>query len=123
MLGGGVVVKAVTSLERYRRLPTEASMRDAITEAVGLRSGRVWFIRDSRDAPETKDLPDLIVIIPHAFAALVELKSHRRQLTAGQEQVAGMITTIERFWGGVVRVEPRDGETSYDDFLAMIEKT
>lgn len=107
-------------IQRYQRMPTEDQMMHAIQEAVGFRQGRLFHLRDARMAPELEDLSDLIVVVP-GFAALAELKSQRRTVTTGQLEVATLLSTVTRFWGGIVRPVPREGETSYDDFLRMLE--
>jgi hypothetical protein len=102
-------------------MPSEAAMQEAIEKAVTLRGGRLFHLNDARTAPELEDLSDLIVVVP-GFAALAELKSQRRTTTQGQLELAMLLSTVTRFWGGIVRPAPRDGEVSYDDFLAMIER-
>lgn len=109
-----------TALETYRRTITEAAMQDAIQEIVTLKGGKLWHLRDARKAPELTDLTDLIIVVP-GFASLVEVKSQRRIVTPGQMDVAALLATVTRFWGGVVRPMPREGELSYDEFVAMLE--
>lgn len=111
---------AMTTVDVYRRLPTEAQMLHAIEQKVDYLGGRLWHVNRSDECPELTDLPDLIVIVP-GLAALVELKSQRRTVTRGQREVAALLATAERFWGGIVRPVPRAGEMSYDAFLEMLE--
>lgn len=112
---------AITSLDRYRRLPSEEQMMRAIADLVALKNGRWFHVRDARTSPELADMWDLGIVIS-GFAALVEVKSQTRIVTPGQHQVADLLGTVERFWGGVVRPIPKsDAEMSYDEFLAMLE--
>jgi hypothetical protein len=94
-------------------------MRDAIGELVAWRRGRMFYVRDSRAAPETQDMTDLIVVVP-GLAALLELKSQRRATTPGQAEVAALLRTVTRFVGGIVRPQPKDGELGYDEVLAIL---
>lgn len=105
----------------YQRRATEAEMREAITKLVALRGGRLWFVRDSRQSPETEDMPDLLILLP-GLAAWIELKSQRRRITPGQREVAVLLDGVERFVGGVVRPESREGEMSYDELLTTLEE-
>ncbi len=116
---------ATSPIERYRRAPTEASMEAAIRDLVALRHGKVFHLRDARRAPELADLPDLIVLLPPSpgrpgLVALLELKSHRRPVTPGQAEVAGLVASAGRVVGGIVRANPREGELSYDDILSLL---
>lgn len=110
---------AVTSIERYQRLPSEDAMQDAIEEMVRFRGGRVWHVNDSRTAPELVDLPDLIIVCGE-WVALLELKSQTRPVTEGQREVAGMVRCAKRAIGGVVRPQPKAGEMAYDDVLRWL---
>src|SRR5436190_20427581 len=113
--GGHMTVAA------YRKQLTEAGMRQAITEAVERQGGRVWFVSDSRYAPGTVDLPDLIVALP-GRVAFVELKSQRRRITDGQRAALDLLGQATRADVFVVRPEPKDEtETSYESFLAWLE--
>lgn len=112
----------MTSIERYQRLPSEDQMQEAIEEAVRLKGGRVWHLRDARTSPELADLPDLIIVVDE-FVALLEIKSQTRRLTPGQQEVAGMLRCATRTVAGVVRPDPYPGEWSYQyivDWLASI---
>jgi hypothetical protein len=104
----------------YRRRATEAGMERTIRELVDLRGGRLFHLRDARQAPELEDLPDLIVLLP-GQAAIVELKSQRRRLTSGQRQVRELLRGPIAFFGGVVRPMPKVDEQSYDDFLDWLK--
>jgi hypothetical protein len=109
------------TVSTYRKQITEADMRQAITEAVERRGGRCWFVHDSRYAPATADLPDLIVALP-GRVAFVELKSQRRRLTDGQRAAIDLLGQATRADVFVVRPEPKDpSETSYDAFLNWLE--
>lgn len=110
------------SIAAYRRTTNEAAMRDAIAELVSLRGGRMFYLRDSRSAPEMEDWPDLHLILPHKrTVAHVELKSQRRIVTPGQAVVLALLQECDRAESFVVRTEPRDEtETSYDAFLEWL---
>lgn len=95
-------------------------MERTIRELVDLRGGRLFHLRDARQAPELEDLPDLIVLLP-GQAAIVETKSQRRRVTAGQREVQELLRGPIAFFGGVVRPVPRSGEQSYDDFLEWLK--
>lgn len=106
----------------YHRRMTERSMRDAIIEIVTCRGGKVFFVHDSRSAPATADLPDLIVIAPWMRAVfLVELKSQRRPVTTGQAEVLALLAGCRTVISGIVRPVPREGEMSYDQFLGWLD--
>lgn len=105
----------------YRRTLSEKAMRQAIVEAVERQGGKVWWVHDSRYAPATADLPDLIVALA-GRVAFVELKSQRRQITDGQREALDLLGTATRADVFVVRPEPKDpSETSYDAFLNWLE--
>lgn len=109
------------SIAAYRRTLTEKAMRIAVTESVDRLGGRVWFVHDSRYAPATADLPDLIVALP-GRVAFVELKSQRRRITDGQRAALDLLSQAIRADVFVVRPDPRDPtETSYDAFLNWLE--
>lgn len=102
-----------------RRYPLEAEMAAAIKAAVELRGGRCWSVRDSRRLDVT-DLPDLIVVLPGRAVAFVELKSMKRPITEGQAAALALLRECRGVEAMVVRPVPRDGEVSYDDFLAWL---
>lgn len=105
----------------YRRRATERAMREAIQDVVAHRGGKVFFVHDSRYAPATADLPDLIVIAPWLGAVLlIELKSQRRDLTPGQAEVLALLAGCRELISGVVRPEPREGEMGFDEFLERL---
>jgi hypothetical protein len=108
----------LTALTRYHRSMTEAQMEDAIRDLVGTR-GRVYHLRDARNAPELADLPDLLIFAPPVIA-LVELKSQRRKVAPGQAEVIGLLSRCDELIAGIVRPEPREDEWSYDDLLALL---
>lgn len=111
-----------TNLDRYRASMTEAEMQKGIGDALAARAARMWHIRRSDVAPETEDLPDLLILDPLASrVVLAELKSVRRNLTDGQAAVLELARQCHRFDSFTVRsVEPRTGEVSYDQFLEWL---
>lgn len=109
---------------QYRKRSTEAGMTDALGELVGYLGGRMWHVRDSRQSPETEDMPDLLIIVP-GLVAVVELKSQRRQTTFGQTLVRELMHTIPDCpcvlaWH--VRPEPNRvvGEKSFDQLFERL---
>lgn len=88
--------------ESYRDRATEAQMTETIAELVKLRGGRIWHLRDGRQAPELEDLPDLIIICP-PVVALIELKSAKRRVTLGQAAVAALLDQCDTLVGGIYR--------------------
>lgn len=108
-------------LRRYRRLPREAEMERTIREGVEARGGRVFSIRDSRGMA-VADMPDLLIVCG-STVALLELKSQRRRITAGQQHVLELLSRCDELLTGVVRPEPRAGELSFDDALRRLEIT
>lgn len=94
-------------------------MAAAIKEAVEYRGGRCWHARDSRGQNLT-DMLDLVIVLP-PYVALVELKSQRRPTTPGQLHTLDLLAECTRIESLIVRPVPKDGETSYDDFLRWIE--
>jgi hypothetical protein len=112
----------MTTITRYRRTVSEAAMREAIIELVTLQGGRVFYIADTRQAPELVDLPDLIVLLPHRRAvAFVELKSQRRATTPGQEAVLELLAECQVCESFIVRPEPKPGEVAYAAFMDWLE--
>jgi hypothetical protein len=109
----------LVTVDRYRRRATEAQMEGAIRDLVAFRGGRIWHLEDARTAPELTDLPDLLILVP-GLAAWVELKSQRRIVTPGQAEVAALLASATAFVGGIVRVDPRDGEMGYDELLEAL---
>lgn len=97
-------------------------MRDAIEKLVTLHAGHLFFVNDSRRAPEMEDWLDLELIIPHlGTVAHVELKSQRRNVTAGQRRILTLLQECPRSEAFIVRPVPRDEtETSYDDFIRWL---
>lgn len=110
---------ALTSIERYQRLPSEDHMMDAIRQAVAFKGGKSWHLNDARTSPELEDLPDLIIVCDE-WVGLLELKSQTRAVTAGQQEVAGMLRCAKRVVAGVVRPMPRVGELAYDDVIRWL---
>lgn len=94
----------------------EATIRDAV-ERWG---GRCWHVRDSRQL-DVEDMPDLLIAVP-GTVALIELKSQRRRVTAGQRHVLDLMAGCTRVVSGIVRPVPRDGEMSLDDLLEMLDR-
>jgi hypothetical protein len=108
------------SADDYRRRATEAQMETTIRDLVDLQGGRLFHLNDARQAPELKDLPDLIVLTP-GRAAIVETKSQKRRTTAGQRQVMELLRGPIVFFGGIVRPVPKEGERSFDEFLEWLK--
>jgi hypothetical protein len=106
------------SVTSYRRTMSERAMQEAISEAVHALGGRCWYVHDSRYAPATVDLPDLIIALPRGVVALVELKSQRRQVTDGQHAAITLLQGCHRIETFIVRPEPKgERETAYDAFM------
>lgn len=97
---------------------SEQSMTRAIVDAVAGLGGRTFYARDSRRQALT-DEPDLRIVLPNRRLYLTcELKSWKRPITPGQQEVAAMLREVARFESFIVRPCPRDeSETSYDTFL------
>jgi hypothetical protein len=109
------------TISRYRRSITEAGMQEAIQRLVNLRGGRLYHVRRSDVAPELVDLPDLLLILPDLqTVAFLELKSPRRQVTPGQQEVLAMLAECRRVESMIVRPEPRLGEVGYDAALEWL---
>jgi hypothetical protein len=106
------------NLSVYRSLPTEDQMEATIREAVELHGGRCWHVRDSRRL-DVQDMPDLLIILP-PHVALLELKSQRRKVTPGQQSVMELLERCHIVTSGIVRPEPRDGEMSLNEALALL---
>lgn len=109
----------IDAATRYRRSATEAEIEKAIRDAVEALGGRCWHVRDSRGM-DVEDMPDLLIVLP-PIVALIELKSQRRQVTPGQEQVLDLLSGCRRIVSGIVRPHPKPGEMSQDDVLAIIQ--
>lgn len=106
------------SIATYRRTMSETAMREAITEAVTRIGGRCWYVHDSRYAPATVDLPDLIIALPRGVVVFCELKSQRRGVTDGQHAAIALLQGCDRVEALIVRPEPRgEGETAFDVFM------
>lgn len=96
-------------------------MATAVAEAVGYRGGRLFHVRRSDVAPELTDLPDWLIIAPHLrTVALIEAKSQKRELTAGQGIVLDLLNECDRLMTGIVRPDPRPGEIGYSEFIRWI---
>ncbi len=106
-------------MTRYRRYASEAETQSTIKEAVELLGGRCWWVRDSRGM-DVEDQPDLLIVCP-PLVALFEVKSQRRHVTPGQMHVLDLLVGCDRVVSGVVRPEPRPGELSLDDALALLK--
>lgn len=113
----------MTPLARYRALPTEAAMEEAIREAVKPQGGRVFHINDSRRTPEMEDWVDLVIVLPRrGVVALVELKSAKRKVEPGQAALMADLQACHRLESWFVRAgEARTGEISYDDLMRWLE--
>ena len=98
---------------------TEHQMTVGLFEAIDAAGGRVWHIKDSRNVPETTDLPDIIAVLP-GRVLMLELKSQKRRRTFGQERVHDLMQTVTSITAGTVRPVPKDGELSYDDVINLI---
>lgn len=107
------------TLDRYRRSPTEAEMRQTIHDAVESLGGRVFHVRDSRRLDVT-DMPDLLIVAP-PLVALLELKSQKQQVMMGQAHVLTLLEDCDHIVSGIVRPDPKPGELSLDDALALLQ--
>jgi hypothetical protein len=103
----------------YQVASLESEMEATIRELVAHKHGMMWHIRRSDHAPETENMPDLLILLPGRLF-LVELKSQDRPLTPGQVAVKALMSTITDVTCGVVRPDPRPGEMSFDALLAVI---
>ena len=115
------------TVSEYRERSTEAEMTETIAELVGFLGGRMWHVRDSRQAPETADMPDLVIIVP-GLVAIVELKSQLRGITLGQAEVRDLLLSIPDnpyCVGWMVRPNPDRsvGERSYDELLERLRES
>ena len=112
------------SVAAYQAKMTESAMRTGIQEAVARLGGRVFWVHDSRYAPATADLPDLILVLPRQNRVMfVELKSQYRKTTAGQREVIEMLEVCQEAFVFVVRPSPKDTtELSYDALLAWLQE-
>jgi hypothetical protein len=112
----------MTAIARYRATTTEAQMRDAIEQAVALKGGKLFFIRDSRATPEMAHWPDLVLMLPNCgVVAFVELKSQKRIVTAGQHGVMATLEQCRDAVSMIVRPEPKPGEVAYAAFMDWLE--
>lgn len=102
----------------YLRKLKETDLERTIRAAVEARGGRVWHVRDSRKMA-VQDMPDLIIVCP-PIVALIELKSHRRDITDGQAVVIDLLAHCDQLLSGVVRPIPRDGEMDLDALLEQV---
>ena len=107
----------------YRARTTEAQMEDAVRKLVALNGGRLFHLRDARQAPELEDLQDWLIVAPWLNAVvLAEAKSAKRRITPGQQAVIELCRECWRFESFVVRsVDPKPGEVGYDDFLEWLK--
>lgn len=115
------------SVPGYRRRSTEDGMTETVEELVDLLGGRMFHVNDSRTAPETVDMPDLLIIVPNLIA-VVELKSQKRATTVGQMVVRELMASIPEnpylvAWH--VRPEPNRelGERSFEELLDRLNAT
>lgn len=91
-------------------------MREAIVAAVENRGGRCLYLPDSRGTA-FGDWPDLTIVLGERLI-LVELKSIRRNLTAGQSEMFARLAECRRIEAFVVRPEPKSAEeTGYTAFM------
>lgn len=105
----------------YRELVTEAQMETAVRDIVRLRNARLFHVRRSDVAPELADLLDWLIVDPAGQRVLlIEAKSQKRIITAGQHELLAMLRECHRFESGIVRPTPRDGELAFDDFLSWL---
>lgn len=111
----------MTDIATYRRSMTEDQMLAAIRDVVERRGGRVFHIRDSRRAPETADMPDVLLILP-PFVGVLELKSMRRKITPGQADVLALLEECDRLLTGIVRPERASAaEYGFDMLLDILK--
>lgn len=106
----------------YKATMREIDMEQTIREKVNAVGGRMFHIRDSRTARETKDMPDLLIIVP-GMVAVIELKSQKRATTLGQREVADLMQTANRFMVGIVRPIPKAGEYSFDQLIDALDES
>ena len=109
-----------STAKAYGSTATEHSLELAIAEYVARNGGRCWHVRDSRGM-NVVDMPDLLIILP-PMIGLIELKSQRRKVTAGQHEVLRLISECRVIESGIVRPIPQEGEMSLDDVLEVMEK-
>ena len=115
----------MTTVSRYRKQATEADMEATVRDLVRLRGGRFFHVTRSDLVPELTDLPDWLILLPRPNGAgiviLAEAKSANRRVTLGQQTVLALAAECSRFESFVVRsVNPKDGEISFDQFLAFL---
>lgn len=114
--------KAEMSADEYRERVTEDQMERTVLDLVKMRNGRLFHVRRADVAPELVDLPDWFILDPMGQRALlIEAKSQKRIITAGQSAVLAMAAECTRFESGIVRPNPKPGEIGYDEFLAWLE--
>lgn len=107
--------------DRYAGSAIEDEMTDGIDELVRTMGGRLFHVRRSDRSPEMVDFPDTVIVVPRVeLLVLAELKSQDRHVTGGQRIVMEQLGQCNRFWTGIVRPDPREGEISYDDFLSLL---
>lgn len=111
-----------TSAALYQRSVLEADMERALADLVAYRGGRLFHVRRSDVAPELTDLLDWLIIDPRGGRVLhVEAKSQTRLITPGQAGLLELLRECRTFASGIVRPVPLGpAETSYDDFLEML---
>lgn len=114
--------RSVMPASAYTATALESGMEESIRELVEWKKGRMWHIRDSRGAPETADMPDLLILIP-GRVLVIESKSQNRALTPGQSAVADLMSTVTGCTLGVMRPNPLAGELSFDQVLQIISET
>lgn len=107
-----------TALDRYRASMRESEMERTVSDLVTLRGGRLFHVRRSDVAPELTDLPDWLIVAPWMQTVLlIEAKSQKRKITAGQQGVLDQLSACDQLVTGIVRPVPHPGEWGYQEFL------
>ena len=100
----------------YRATMAEKEMQEAIRRAAIAHGYAVYHTHDSRHSPA--GFPDVIAI-KGGRVLVLELKAQRGRVSDAQwAWLAAWASTGATV--AVVRPEPRDGEISFDDALALI---